>query len=43
MLLIILIGAMLKHVRPEPHQQSAPNPSVAGLEVWHWRCISGVA
>lgn len=43
MLLIILIGAMLTHARPEPPTMSAQPYTDAGPEVGRWRCINGVA
>jgi len=43
MLLIILIGAALDHVRPEPPCSIALPTDPQRAQREHWRCIAGVA
>ena len=43
MLLIILIGAALRHVQPEPHTGAKLPTDPQRTNRLHWRCTNGVA
>lgn len=43
MLMIILIGAALSHVQPEPHTGAKLPADPQRTNRLHWRCTNGVA